>query len=98
RPVRPARRGGAADHIVDTRHRRGDPGRDRAAAESRTGASRAHRGGLMLAEDVYQELDRRLADTDAMLRRTYPGELEGRQPVHTVYVPADRFRADLVAD
>ncbi len=52
----------------------------------------------MLSEDVYQELDRRLDDTDDMLRRTYPGETEGRQPVHTVYVPADRFRAELVGD
>ena len=30
----------------------------------------------MLSEDVYQELDRRLEDIDAMLRRTYPGELQ----------------------
>jgi citrate lyase beta subunit len=50
----------------------------------------------MLTEDVYQELDRRLEETDDMLRRTYPGEAAGRQPVHTVYVPANRFHAELV--
>ena len=41
------------------------------------------------------ELDDRLAEVDADLARHYPGGRPGRQPVHTVYVPADRFRADL---
>jgi citrate lyase beta subunit len=50
----------------------------------------------MLDQDVYDELDRRLAPVDATLRRDYPGEAPGRQPVHTVYVPADRVSADLV--
>ncbi|HEY9483038.1 MAG TPA: hypothetical protein VIR00_08750, partial [Micromonosporaceae bacterium] len=52
----------------------------------------------MLSEDVYRALDRRLHDLDGQLRRHYPGEPPGRQPVHTVYVPADRFHADLIAD
>jgi citrate lyase beta subunit len=52
----------------------------------------------MLSEDVYRELDRRLDELDGRLRRSYPGEAPGRQPVHTVYVPANRFHADLVAD
>jgi citrate lyase beta subunit len=52
----------------------------------------------MLSEDVYRALDRRLAELDGQLRRDYPGEAPGRQPVHTVYVPADRFHADLTAD
>jgi citrate lyase beta subunit len=51
----------------------------------------------MLGEDVYDELDRRLAPVDAALRRDYPGEAPGRQPVHTVYVPADRAGPDVVA-
>ena len=42
-----------------------------------------------------EELDDRLAEVDADLARHYPGGRPGRQPVHTVYVPADRFRADL---
>jgi len=44
---------------------------------------------------VLVELDRRLSLTDAELARRYPGERSGRQPVHTVYVPADRFTADV---
>jgi citrate lyase beta subunit len=40
------------------------------------------------------ELDARLAQADEHLARDYPGEAAGRQPVHTVYVPADRYAAD----
>src|SRR6476661_2833570 len=49
-----------------------------------------------LVEAIGGELDHRLADVDADLARHYPGGRPGRQPVHTVYVPADRFRSDLV--
>lgn len=35
------------------------------------------------------EADAALAPVDAELARRYPGERPGRQPVHTVYVPAD---------
>jgi citrate lyase beta subunit len=52
----------------------------------------------MLAESVYAELDSRLAIADARLASRYPGSSLTRQPVHTVYVPADRFRAGLAAD
>ncbi|GAA2752415.1 DUF6986 family protein [Kitasatospora cinereorecta] len=37
-----------------------------------------------------------LAPVDADLARRYPGEPGTRQPVHTVYVPADAFDADTV--
>jgi citrate lyase beta subunit len=37
------------------------------------------------------EVDALLADADRDLARTYPGERPGRQPVHTLYLPADRF-------
>ena len=40
------------------------------------------------------EVDRLLADADARLARDYPGEVATRQPVHTVYLPADRYAAD----
>ncbi|MGO2931107.1 DUF6986 family protein [Microbacterium sp.] len=40
----------------------------------------------------------RLADTDELLERAYPGDDGSRQPVHTVYVPADRFTPDLAAE
>ncbi len=43
------------------------------------------------------ELDAMLADADRTLAERYPGERAGRQPVHTVYVPADRFEPDLAA-
>jgi citrate lyase beta subunit len=42
------------------------------------------------------ELDERLGAADAALAGGYPGQRPGRQPVHTVYVPADRFRVGLV--
>lgn len=41
------------------------------------------------------ELDRRLVTADATLRDRYPGEPTDRQPLHTVYVPADRVRTGL---
>jgi citrate lyase beta subunit len=47
-------------------------------------------------DDLADTLDRRLAAADAALAHDYPGERAGRQPVHTVYVPADRYHAGLV--
>jgi citrate lyase beta subunit len=52
----------------------------------------------MLDPEVYAELDERLAAVDEALRQRYPGDAGGRQPVHTVYVPADRYHAGLVAE
>ncbi|HEX6873897.1 MAG TPA: aldolase/citrate lyase family protein [Micromonosporaceae bacterium] len=49
----------------------------------------------MLGDDVYAELAQRLAPVDDELTRRYPGEPPHRQPVHTVYVPADRFQAGM---
>jgi citrate lyase beta subunit len=49
-----------------------------------------------LVARLTSELDRRLAQADAALAAGYPGERPGRQPVHTVYVPADRYDAGLV--
>ncbi|GAA5155187.1 hypothetical protein GCM10025768_27600 [Microbacterium pseudoresistens] len=42
-------------------------------------------------------VDAQLADTDELLRTAYPGDDGSRQPVHTVYVPADVFTTDLAA-
>jgi len=42
------------------------------------------------------ELDELLAGADAALARHYPGERAGRQPVHALYLPADRFHAEVV--
>ena len=44
------------------------------------------------------EVERIMAPADAALARDYPGDSGERQPVHTVYVPADRVRAGVVAD
>jgi citrate lyase beta subunit len=51
-----------------------------------------------LGADVLDELDRRLAPADAELAARYPGDAGTRQPVHTVYVPADQMIPGLTAD
>jgi citrate lyase beta subunit len=43
-------------------------------------------------------IDAQLSATDRLLERNYPGDDGSRQPVHTVYVPADRFTPSLAAD
>lgn len=50
-----------------------------------------------LGEADLADIDARLAGTDTLLRTEYPGDDGSRQPVHTLYVPADRFRLDLPA-
>ncbi|MEU1734666.1 aldolase/citrate lyase family protein [Streptosporangium sp. NPDC020145] len=49
-----------------------------------------------LSAELSAELDVRLAAADERLRTAYPGEPTGRHPVHTVYVPADRYTPDTV--
>ena len=51
------------------------------------------RGAKGVADRLADLLDERLADADAELAARYPGDRGTRQPVHTVYVPADRFTA-----
>ncbi|WP_229069844.1 aldolase/citrate lyase family protein [Actinoplanes sp. DH11] len=46
---------------------------------------------MRLSDHDYDEIDRRLAAHDAFLRARYPGERAGRQPIHTVYIPADKL-------
>lgn len=48
-----------------------------------------------VGEELADLLDQRLSGADEQLRRCYPGDTGSRQPVHTVYVPADRFTADV---
>ena len=48
-----------------------------------------------LPNEFLDRIDQQLGDTDTFLARCYPGEDARRQPVHTVYVPADRYTADL---
>lgn len=44
---------------------------------------------------VLADVDRRLADADARLVSRYPGDDGRRQPVHTVYVPGNRYSASM---
>ena len=55
-----------------------------------------HRESDQLALDLIGELDARLAAADATLAAEFPGDRAGRQPIHTVYTPADGFHAGLV--
>jgi citrate lyase beta subunit len=50
-----------------------------------------------LTSSFADDADRRLAETDRLLSTAYPGDDGSRQPVHTVYLPADRFTVDTVA-
>jgi hypothetical protein len=47
-----------------------------------------------LSDVLADVLDERLAEADRELQQRYPGNPGTRQPVHTVYIPADRFSAD----
>jgi citrate lyase beta subunit len=42
-------------------------------------------------------IDRRLAEADRLLVTRYPGDPGSRQPLHTVYVPADQINSDTPA-
>jgi citrate lyase beta subunit len=46
-----------------------------------------------LAAELAARVEQLLAGDDAERARRYPGPAAGRQPVHTAYVPADRFSA-----
>jgi len=52
----------------------------------------------MLPDDLLADVDAALAADDAERARRYPGPPPGRQPVHTVYVPADRMSPATVAE
>ena len=54
-----------------------------------TGERAAEAPPRRLTEEIYAELDRRLAPIDEARAAAYPGERPDRQPVHTCYVPAD---------
>lgn len=43
------------------------------------------------------KVDSDLAATDELLEKGYPGDSGARQPIHTAYVPADRFTPELPA-
>ncbi|MGH3566323.1 MAG: DUF6986 family protein [Pseudonocardia sp.] len=47
---------------------------------------------------MIEEIDRDLVPVDARLAVTYPGDRGARQPVHTVYVPADRYHRGVATE
>ena len=51
-----------------------------------------------LDEQFLREVDQRLAAADEALASGWPGDPGSRQPVHTVYVPADRAAATTTRD
>ncbi|MFH9355075.1 DUF6986 family protein [Kitasatospora sp. NPDC017646] len=55
-------------------------------------------GGASFSAAARDAVEALLAPVDADLARRYPGESGTRQPVHTVYVPADAFRAETVRE
>ncbi|MDV7194890.1 DUF6986 family protein [Mycolicibacterium fortuitum] len=51
-----------------------------------------------LDDAVLADVDRRLSAADAQLVNQYPGDDGRRQPIHTVYVPGNRYSATTPAD
>ncbi|GAA4660565.1 DUF6986 family protein [Gordonia humi] len=51
-----------------------------------------------LDDAVLADVERRLAAADAQLATRYPGDDGRRQPVHTVYIPGNRYTATMPAD
>ncbi|MCS3844411.1 HpcH/HpaI aldolase/citrate lyase family protein [Microbacterium sp. AK031] len=50
-----------------------------------------------LSDADLAKIDRHLTATDSLLEAAYPGDSGSRQPVHTVYIPADQFTPDLAS-
>ncbi|WP_313810390.1 DUF6986 family protein [Glutamicibacter sp.] len=48
-------------------------------------------------ESTLASVEAQLAATDQLLENAYPGDTGARQPVHTVYVPGDKFTGELPA-
>ncbi|MBK5248808.1 MAG: hypothetical protein JJE50_05155 [Actinomycetales bacterium] len=55
----------------------------------------AQPGHGVLTDDARRSIEELLAGPDAEAARLYPGDDGSRQPVHTVYVPGDRYTPEL---
>jgi HpcH/HpaI aldolase/citrate lyase family len=93
----PASPAGTADASVAESTRAGLAGTAGASVAGAARASPAGSAGPGLAETAGAELDALLAAADRALAAGYPGERPSRQPVHTVYVPADTYQPGLPA-
>lgn len=49
----------------------------------------------VLSATALARIDAGLAETDRLLATAYPGDDGSRQPVHTVYIPADRYTPEM---
>jgi citrate lyase beta subunit len=65
------------------------------ARQDDTGSSQDF--GTTFSRTVRDDVDAALAEVDAELLSRYPGEPSTRQPVHTVYVPADALTGTTVS-
>ncbi|WP_417365395.1 DUF6986 family protein [Glutamicibacter arilaitensis] len=48
-------------------------------------------------ESTLASVEAQLAATDRLLETSYPGDTGARQPIHTVYVPGDKYTAEMPA-
>ncbi|MGA7206236.1 MAG: aldolase [Specibacter sp.] len=53
---------------------------------------------LSLTAADLAHIESTVAATDTLLDRNYPGDDGSRQPIHTLYVPADKFSTSFTAD
>lgn len=53
---------------------------------------------MTFSDQFLADVNADLAHVDAALETRYAGDRTGRQPVHTVYVPADKFNGTVAAD
>ena len=51
-----------------------------------------------LSAEFLDRIDHHLVATDALLEQAFPGDDGSRQPVHTVYVPANRYSRSLTSE
>jgi hypothetical protein len=49
-----------------------------------------------LGKDFFKQANKHLAEVDSTLAERYPGDFGGRQPIHTCYVPADKFSTRII--
>lgn len=52
---------------------------------------------MIFDDEKLDQIAQRLADTDALLEHSYPGDDGRRQAIHTVYIPADQYTPDTPA-
>ncbi len=96
---RPTSVGEQPIHSQPAKPARDGPTQDRPAQDGQTQDGPTQDGldeggsASAFAAKLNADLDRQLSAADAQLAALYPGDPTSRQPIHTVYIPADRFDA-----